>query len=131
MTNMKAMDLLAEVVATRELEREAYDLHCRIEEFINQPAAGEPEQQAATNADDLPTKKYPLGALDFDAPVAAVEPLTGKRLYGMYTGPSEYQHDKWRVVTDQHADWNRLADRLNVMMAAPPTCAHRDEHKDN
>lgn len=91
--------------------------------LATQPAAGEPEQQTAINADDLPTKKYLLDAFDFDAPVAAGEPLTGKRLYGMYTGPSEYQHDKWRVVTDQHADWNRLADRLNVMMAAPPAAA--------
>lgn len=43
--------------------------------LATQPAAGEPEQQTAINADDLPTKKYPLGAFDFDAPVAAGEPV--------------------------------------------------------
>lgn len=41
--------------------------------LATQPAAGEPEQQTAINADDLPTKKYPLGAFDFDAPVASGE----------------------------------------------------------
>jgi len=32
----KAIDLLADVVATRELERESYNLHNKIEDFINE-----------------------------------------------------------------------------------------------
>lgn len=47
--------------------------------LATQPAAGEPEQQTAINTDDLPTKKYPLGAFDFDATVAAGEPTADVR----------------------------------------------------
>lgn len=63
----------------------------RLRAALAQPAAGEPEQQTAINADDLPTKKYPLGAFDFDAPVAVGEPV--------------YQYRNWRnqqwIDTDQ------------------------------
>ncbi|WP_312378885.1 hypothetical protein [Pseudomonas oryzihabitans] len=39
--------------------------------LATQPAAGDPEQKTAINTDDLPTKKYPLDAFDFDSPAAA------------------------------------------------------------
>ena len=87
--------------------------------LATQPAASEPEQQTAINADDLPTKKYPLAAFDFDspatAPVAAGEPVAianrGKCAF-------------W-------VKWTDAAEGLYgpgiKLYAAPPAAAHGDE----
>jgi hypothetical protein len=47
------------------------------------------------------------------------EPLTGERLWRMYTGPSRYEHGEWTEAEDDHADWNRLADSVSKLYASP------------
>lgn len=68
----------ADLIRSRDVAQRAEITQLRAA-LATQPAAGEPEQQTAINADDLPTKKYPLGAFEFDspadAPVAAGEPI--------------------------------------------------------
>ena len=87
-----------------------------------QPAAGEPEQQTAANAEDLPTKKYPLGAFDFDspssAPVAAGEPV--------------YQHKnfsgEWAEIDKVYYEYQKRHDwPVRILWTAPPAAAHGDE----
>jgi hypothetical protein len=95
--------------------------------LATQPAAGEPEQQTAINADDLPTKKYPLGALDFDAPVAASEPVAPK-LMGYVSKHAIEDLAKGSICTitpdkmlDDGQDWEV------PVYATPPAAAHGDE----
>lgn len=99
--------------------------------LATQPAAGEPEQQTAINADDLPTKKYPLGALDFDAPVAASEPVAPK-LMGYVSKHAIEDLAKGSICTitpdkmlDDGQDWEV------PVYATPPAAAHGDEAAPN
>jgi hypothetical protein len=111
-----------------------------------QPAAGEREQQTAINADDLPTKKYPLGALDLDspaaAPVAAGKPvalseeamstivgmveLCLERRYcmGMDEGFKSFEPE---VEHDFVKELRAFVDGAGKFPAAPPAAAHGDE----
>ena len=88
--------------------------------LATQPAAGEPEQQNAINADDLPTKKYPLDAFDFDAPVASGEPVAW-----MVEGAPKGN----LTLCKLHPDWAVGDSQLAVtpLYAATPAAAHGDE----
>lgn len=94
------------------------------EDAIAQRAAGEPEQQTAINADDLPTKKYPLGAFDFDSPAAAVPVAAGepvatlmlRRSFGsLSVGVVRFDADQLPHGT------------LVDVYTAPPAAAHGDD----
>ena len=96
--------------------------------LATQPAAGEPEQQTAINAYDLPTKKYPLAAFDFDspssAPVAAGEqaPIgyaNPKHLASMAAGTRAIVPILPSICPGLH--------HTEPVYAVPPDAAHGDE----
>lgn len=107
MSNFSAMDLLAEVVASRELEREAYDLHCRIEEFINQPAAGEPVEDVITAFEEAWSQ-----AMCNDEGVPGPKPLRS------LIDPQEYRGGGVKFA------WRWF--QRGALSAAPPAAAHGD-----
>lgn len=113
------LDLLTQLGLLERVQRSPalWQMSQAGEDAIAQPASGEPEQQTAINADDLPTKKYPLGAFNFAAPVAAGEPVGW-----IIDWPDEPELGHY--FGDSPAG---TGSRSRPLYAAPPAAAHGDE----